>query len=63
MAQARVGAQRPQQRVLEDVLRALVVGHPPRVGEQLVAVALDERPERGEGEQRSLPYNVAGLPM
>ena len=47
MAQARIGAQGPQQRVLQHVLGGLLVGHPARVGEQLVAVALDQRPERG----------------
>ena len=46
MAQPRVRAQRAQQRVLHDVLGLLVAGEPARVREQLVAVALDEDPER-----------------
>ena len=48
MAQPRIGAQRAQERVLQHVLGVLVAGHPARVREQLVAVRLDERPERGQ---------------
>ena len=48
VAEPRIGAQRAQERVLEHVLGVLVAGHPPGMGEQLVAVALDEDPERGE---------------
>ena len=50
MAQARIGAQRAQQRVLQDVLGVVVAGEPAGVREQLVAVGLDERPERGQGD-------------
>jgi AAA ATPase domain len=50
VAQPRVGAQRAQQRVLEHVLGGLLVREPAGVGEQLVAVALDQRPERGQGD-------------
>ncbi len=46
MAQLRIGPQGAQQRVLEDVLGLLVTRQPARVDEQLVAVGLDERPER-----------------
>ena len=50
MAQPRIGPQRAQQRVLQDVLGVLVAGQPARVDEQLVAVGLDEGPERGQGD-------------
>ena len=46
MAQPRIGPQRAQQRVLQDVLGVLVARQAARVDEQLVAVGLDERPER-----------------
>ena len=59
VAQPRIGAQRAQQGVLEDVLAVGVAGEPPRVDQQLVAVGLDERPERGQGD-RAHPCNVAG---
>jgi hypothetical protein len=48
VTQPRIGAQRAEQRVLQDVLGVLVAGKPSRVDEQLVAVALDEAPERWE---------------
>ena len=63
MAQLRVSAQRAQQRVLEDVLGALVVGHPARMREQLVAVDLDERPERGQGNRAHVLTTWHALPM
>jgi hypothetical protein len=50
VAQPGVGPQRAQQRLLQDVLGLTVPGEPPRVGEQLVAVELHERPERGQGD-------------
>ena len=46
VAQARIGPQGAQQRVLQDVLRVLVARQPAGVDEQLVAVGLYERPER-----------------
>ena len=52
MAQARIGAQRPQERVLDDVLGVLVAGEPPGMGQQLVAVPLDEAPEGGQRHAR-----------
>ena len=45
VAQPRIGPQGAQQRVLQDVL-GRVAGQPARVREQLVAVGLDEGPER-----------------
>ena len=60
MAQPRIGAQRAQERVLEDVLGVLGAGHSARVREQLVAVRLDEAPERGECRRRGhTPSNAA----
>ena len=55
MAQARVGAQRAQQRVLQHVLGVRVAGDAAGVDEQLVAVGLDERPERGQGDGAHVP--------
>jgi hypothetical protein len=48
VGQLRVRAEGTQQRVLHDVLGVLIPGHAPGVGEQLVAVGLDEGPEGGE---------------
>ena len=59
MAQARIGAQRAQQRVLQHVLAVAVARDAAGVDEQLVAVRLDERPERGAGRPCSRPFNVA----
>jgi hypothetical protein len=46
--QARVRAQRTQERLLEDVLGVLLARQLAGVDEQLVAVGLHERPERGQ---------------
>ena len=46
VAQARIGPQGAQQRVLQDVLRVLVTRQPAGVHEQLVAVGFYECPER-----------------
>ena len=46
--QLRVRPQRAQQRVLQDVLAVIVARELAGVDEQLVAVGLDERPERGK---------------
>ena len=46
VAQAGIGPQGAQQRVLQDVLGVLVARQPAGVHEQLVAVGLDQRPER-----------------
>ena len=63
MAQPRIRAQCAQQRVLHDVLGVLVAGEPPRVREQLVAVGLDEAPERGkyDGRHFSTTAPAAGM--
>ena len=50
--QARVRAQRAQQRVLHDVLGVRVVGEAAGVHEQLGAVGLDQGPERWQGGGR-----------
>ena len=50
VAQAGVRAQGTQQRLLQHVLGVVVAGEPAGVREQLVAVGLDERPERGQGD-------------
>jgi hypothetical protein len=42
VSQARIGPQRAQQRVLQDVLGVVGAGHAAGVGKQLVAVGLDE---------------------
>ena len=55
VAQAGIGAQRAQQRVLQHVLAVGVAGHAAGVDEQLVAVGLHERPERGEGDGAHVP--------
>ena len=59
MAQPRIRAQRAQQRVLHDVLGVLVAGEPPRMGEQLVAVALDEDSRTGEVHSRHSERGMA----
>jgi hypothetical protein len=51
VAQPRIGAQGPQQRVLEDVLGVVGAREPARVGQQLVAVGLDEAPERRQARR------------
>ena len=53
VAQLRIGPQRAQQRVLQDILRGAVARHPARVDEQLVAVGLYERPERWQHAHRT----------
>ena len=58
MAQARIGPQRAQQRVLQHVLAVGVAGQAPGVHQQLVAMRLDERPEGGR-RRRSRGFNVA----
>ena len=61
MLQPGVRAERAQQRVLEDVLGVGVAGEPARVDQQLVAMGLHERPERGEehGAHNHATWQVA----
>ena len=60
VTQLRIGPQRAQQRVLQDVL-GLVARQPARVDQQLVAVGLYERPERWQHVlgTRAPPQNVS----
>ena len=57
VAQAGIGPQGAQERVLQDVLGLLVARQAAGVHEQLVAVGLYERPERWQhvGETREPP--------
>jgi hypothetical protein len=41
----------------------LVAGEPPRMREQLVAVELDEAPERGQSDGRHLSTTARGAPV
>ena len=59
MPQPRIRPQRAQQRVLQHVLGVLVAGQLARVHEQLVAVSLDEAPERGQRNGRHMGCNAA----